>query len=34
MDYVVRQLSMRADSGSAVVTAFKDDEIKDVSIKW
>jgi len=33
-EYAIRQLSMSGDSGSAVVTAFKDDEIKDVSVKW
>ncbi len=33
-EYAIRQLTVSSDSGSAVVTAFKDDEIKDVSVKW
>lgn len=33
-EYAIRQIAMSADSGSAVVTAFKDDEIKEVPVKW
>jgi hypothetical protein len=33
-EYTIRQIATGADKGSAVVTAFKDDEIKDVSVKW
>jgi len=33
-EYAIRQINIGPDSGSAVVTAFKEDEIKDVSVKW
>lgn len=33
-EYAIRQINIGPDSGSAVVTAFKDDEIKEVSVRW
>jgi hypothetical protein len=33
-EYAVRQMFVNQSGGSAVVTAYKHDEIKDVSVKW
>jgi len=33
-EYTIRQISMSGDRGSAIVTAYKSDEIKDVSVTW
>ena len=33
-EYTIRQIAMSGDRGSAIVTAFKSDEIKEVSVKW
>jgi len=33
-EYTIRQISMSGDRGSAIVTVYKSDEIKDVSVTW